>query len=109
MRHAEIVAARMLSSIGCERSSIDSRQQRRARLRGDAMEIVNSQYGPEPRANRRRLSLRFAKQAFQRQYREIVEVVNSTESTKSVAPIVPDVSSDLTSLEPAVELQSSKQ
>ena len=61
VRHAEIVAERMRRSGGCERHSVDSRQQKAARARKQLFEEVNTKYGPEPRRARRGITLTLAR------------------------------------------------
>jgi hypothetical protein len=45
--------------------SLETRQRQRAAFRALAHKQVTEQYGPEPRANRRRIALKLAKRAFQ--------------------------------------------
>jgi hypothetical protein len=56
----EIVAARMRANAGCERMSVDSRQQRRARARKAEFQRVTELYA-EPRKARRRMALRIVR------------------------------------------------
>lgn len=63
MKTTEIVNNRMTANVGCERSSVDSRQQKAARLRRMIMSQINSLYGPEPRKAKRGLMFTLAQKA----------------------------------------------
>lgn len=67
MRHVEIVAERMRASAGCERHSVDSRQQRQARARKEMFAEVTKRYGPEPRKARRGIALSLVRKAKRKQ------------------------------------------
>lgn len=66
IRHVDIVAARMKASAGCERYSVDSRQQRRARARKESFAQITKMHGPEPRKARRGIALVLARKATKR-------------------------------------------
>lgn len=52
-----IVKARMKAHEGCEATSVETRQSRRAAARKEKLATVTNQYGQEPRAVRRGLVL----------------------------------------------------
>jgi hypothetical protein len=63
MRHKEIVLKRMKRTWGCERASVDSRQQKAARVRRTCLAQITAAHGPEPRRVRRMLGLARARNA----------------------------------------------
>lgn len=63
MRHKEIMRERMARNRGCERASVDSRQQKAARVRRTCLAQITAAHGPEPRPVRRILALARARNA----------------------------------------------
>ncbi len=61
MRMNEIIAERMRAHRGCEALSVDSRQQRRARIRKETFADITKRFGPEPRKARRGIALALAR------------------------------------------------
>jgi hypothetical protein len=47
----------MRANAGCEKHSVDSRQQASARIRRETFAKINRDYGPEPRHARRGIAL----------------------------------------------------